>query len=312
MGDDVASIDCPVCGQCDAEPFAEAQDREYCTSEKVYVYRRCRQCRSVFIDPPPVDRLREIYPPNYYSYDADSRGKSWAQSLKEKLDARMFKKLLGRIPGDELAVLDVGGGCGWLLSLLRSVSSRVAETHELDFDESARAGAEAAGHVFHAARVEQFEPDRPFDLILMLNLIEHVADPGAVLAAMSRALSPQGLLLIKTPNVDTLDCRLFRRAYWAGLHCPRHFVLFTRESLIDLAQRNGLECVSARYTQGSSQWAGSIMASMASRGWITITSARPMHTHWLFIPLSVIAAAFDILRQPFAKTAQMFVTLKRA
>jgi 2-polyprenyl-3-methyl-5-hydroxy-6-metoxy-1,4-benzoquinol methylase len=109
-----------------------------------------------------------------------------------------------------LAALDVGGGAGWLLSTLRKVSPRVKATHEIDINDGARSAAESAGHLFHCCRVEEFTASRSFDLILLLNVIEHVTDPAAILSAMRKLLSPGGLMLIKTPNVNTLDCRIFR------------------------------------------------------------------------------------------------------
>ena len=121
----------------------------------------------------------------------------------------LFRQQLNRIPGDELSVLDVGGGSGWLLSLIREACPRVKQTHEVDLDETAGEQARALGHQFHAMRIEEFQSTRPFDLIVMLNLIEHVESPAAVLEAMRQLLSENGRLILKTPNFKTLDQRLF-------------------------------------------------------------------------------------------------------
>lgn len=300
---------CPVCGSGDARAFATARDVEYSTGDAVYEYFECGGCGAVYLADPPVDRLQEIYPGNYYSYRQDAKG--LLERIKRHLDAKLLRGMLDRIPGDALRVLDVGGGSGWLLSLTREVSPRVAETHEVDLDEGARGAAEAAGHTFHCTRIETFTSEKTFDLVLMLNLIEHVSDPRAVLEAMRRMLSPGGLILLKTPNTDTLDRRLFRRRYWGGLHAPRHWVLFTMPGLTRLAAECGLAVVEAKYTQGGPQWAMSIVGSLARRGLVRITKERPMVAHPLTAPLVAAGAAFDFLRMPFAPTAQMFVTLAR-
>jgi len=220
--------------------------------------------------------------------------------------------VLKQIPGDRLRVLDVGGGTGWLLSQVRGVSDRVAETHEVDIDETAREAAEAAGHVFHAKRVEEFGSSEKFDLILLLNLIEHVADPAAVLGSMTRLLSPDGMLLIKTPNTKTLDRHLFQHRNWGGFHCPRHFVLFTLDNFRKMAQRCGLDVVRAKYTQGAPQWTASIMAQLMRWKLVNVSAERPMYKHPLNTVLTGLTAAFDYLRLPFSRTTQMFLTLKRA
>jgi SAM-dependent methyltransferase len=305
------SPNCPVCHAAQATLFARSPDREYRTSADVFEYWHCAVCDVVFLNNPPVTRLREIYPANYYSYCMDSSRRSWLVSLKEYLDRRLFRQQLNRIPGDELSVLDVGGGSGWLLSLIREACPRVKQTHEVDLDETAGEQARALGHQFHAMRIEEFQSTRPFDLIVMLNLIEHVESPAAVLEAMRQLLSENGRLILKTPNFKTLDQRLFGDR-WGGLHSPRHWVLFTKESLIRLAERCGLRCVEASYTQGGSQWACSILGWLSERGWIRITADRPMWRHPLFQPVAALTAGFDLLRTPISRTAQMHLTFQRS
>ena len=301
---------CPVCGQEDTEEFARARDVEYRTSDEAFLYRRCRTCEAIFIDPAPVERLSEIYPKTYYSFRAVSGGRSLTQGIKEWLDGRLFRAILADVPGDRLRVLDVGGGTGWMLSVLRGVDQRIVSTYEVDLDESARPAAEAAGHVFHCMPVERFRSEELFDLVLMLNIIEHVADPGAVLRGIAGLLAPHGRVLIKTPNTDTVDRRLFRHRNWGGYHSPRHWVLFTADNLTGLARRCGLEPLWARYTQGAPQWAPSVLGLLAERGWLHVSVERPMYTHPLYNPTLALMAGVDFVRVPFAKTAQMFVLLK--
>ena len=220
-------IRCPVCDSERVQHLTWAWDSEYHTSDERFEYRRCMSCEVLFIDPMPFDRLSEIYPANYYSADPGNSDGSWVARLKLWLDGRIFQKILKGLSGNELRVLDLGGGSGWLLDVIAGLDKRVIETHEVDLDERSRSAAEKSGHVYHCTRVEDFEPPCRFDLVVMLNLIEHVADPGQVLRSVSSWLAPGARVLIKTPNVDTLDRRLFESRNWGGFHCPRHWVLFT-------------------------------------------------------------------------------------
>jgi SAM-dependent methyltransferase len=305
-----AGKQCPVCGSSQVDAFAHARDVEYYTSDKIYSYLLCGSCLSIFLESPPADRLGEIYPPNYYSYESAQQFTSFPDRVKAYLDARFFRKLLRLIPNDNLRVLDVGGGSGWLLSLIRAVSPRVKSTHEVDIQERARSAAEAAGHIYHCCRIEDFSSPDSYDLILLLNLIEHVVDPAAVLVAMRKLLSPHGLILIKTPNVDTLDCRLFRNHNWGGFHCPRHFVLFNRQSMIDLGQKCGLRVQKIIYTQGAPQWAASILGWLGLKGWVRISADHPLYKNRFYPYLCGLFAAFDLVRCPFMPTAQMFVVFQ--
>jgi 2-polyprenyl-6-hydroxyphenyl methylase/3-demethylubiquinone-9 3-methyltransferase len=51
---------------------------------------------------------------------------------------------------------------------------------------------------YRAADVQEL--DGQFDLVTSLEVIEHVADPGAFLQALARRLAPGGLLVLSTPN----------------------------------------------------------------------------------------------------------------
>jgi 2-polyprenyl-3-methyl-5-hydroxy-6-metoxy-1,4-benzoquinol methylase len=301
---------CPLCGKRETRFHAEAHDIEYCTSDESWTWHACDPCGVLFIDPMPVDRLGEIYPSNYYSYGAGKA--SMVQKIKETLDRRRFRGLLCAIPGKQLSVLDIGGGSGWLLDMVKGADARVTRTTVVDLDAGAAELARAKGHTFVQGRIEDAEFDGTFDFILMLNLIEHVSDPRAMLAKVRRLLKPGGQLFIKTPNYNSLDARLFRHRSWAGFHTPRHFVLFQRRSLEGLARECGLEPVSFSYTQGAPFWSVSLLEELRKLGLVKITAERPAVSHPLIPLLQAGSAAFDFLRRPFAPLSQMEMVLKSA
>jgi SAM-dependent methyltransferase len=145
----------------------------------------------------------------------------------------------------------------------------------------------------------------------MLNIVEHVENPLEILEKIHRLLSPHGRVLIKTPNYESLDARIFRHRNWAGFHCPRHWVIFTKESIYALVERANLRVVDFAYTQGAPFWAISMLSWMERRGWASITNMRPATYHALYPLFCAFFASFDFARKPFAKTSQMFVVLGR-
>jgi len=301
----------PVCLACSAtnsEHWATAHDIEYATTADEFAYLRCQTCGVLFIDPVPESRLSEIYPSNYYSYAAP--GSSPVHAIKALLDRRFFRTILQQIAGERLSVLDVGGGAGWELKALRESDARVNRTQVVDLDPGAQKLAETNGHGYFCGRIEEFQSEQRFDLIVLLNLIEHVRYPCDVMRKIRTLLAPGGLILVKTPNWEALDARLFRDASWAGLHCPRHWVLFTRRSFEKLARDAGLGVRSASYAQGAPFWAASSLAWLAARGLVRVSRARPVVYHPLFGLLAAVFAAFDYMRLPFAKTSQMFFILE--
>ena len=300
---------CLSCGSTDAEVWATAKDLEYKTSDDVFTLHRCRACGVLFIDPVPRHRLAEIYPPNYYSFVEQKSG--LVNSVKEFLDGRFFGKIFRSLPGETLNALDVGGGSGWQLNVLRKIEPRIALTQVVDIDPNAAGLARSNGHEYFCGKIEDFQTDKKFDLVLLLNLIEHVENPFAVLSKIRELLSPTGCILIKTPNYDALDARMFRNANWGGYHCPRHWVIFTRPSFTDLTLRAGLKVRSCSFTQGAPFWTTSVLFWLDKKGIASVTRSRPAMYHPLFYPLAGLFAAFDFARKPFSKTSQMFFVLGR-
>lgn len=299
---------CPACGRAGGEHYGRYGDEEYFTPGGPYDYWQCSGCDSLYLHPLPVQRLAEIYPDNYYSYGAEGGG--LLAGIKSRLDARWLRACLRRIHGAELSVLDVGGGRGWMLDLIRRLDPRVRCTQVVDLDERAGELARASGHAYSCVRVEAFDSPRTYDLILLLNLIEHVESPRVVLARLGRMLAPGGLMLVKTPNRDALDARLFRATYWAGLHVPRHWTVFHRESFERCVAGTGLEIERLSLTQGGPFWAASILAALRRRGLADISAARPAVAHPAYPVLAGLMAAFDYMRMPWTRTSQMFIVLR--
>ncbi len=169
--------------------------------------------------------------------------------------------------------------------------------------------AHANGHAFHLTTFETFETDERFDIILMLNIIEHVTDPMAVLHKAKKLLRPGGRLWIKTPNFDALDAHLFKNRSWGGYHAPRHFVLFTKDSLSRHCRAAGFSVVRCAYTQGAPFWTINIINELRNLGLCKVSAARPSVEHPLTPWLQIVFAAVDFLRMPFSKTSQVNILL---
>jgi 2-polyprenyl-3-methyl-5-hydroxy-6-metoxy-1,4-benzoquinol methylase len=300
---------CPVCKQQNISTWSVAKDYEYFSLEEEFTYYGCADCGTIFIHPVPVDQLKKIYPSNYYSFA--NKSKNIVVRLKEWLDKRFFKRILKQISSTEISVLDIGGGTGWMLDVLKKTDERINFTQIVDIDEKAKRVAEENGHAYFEGTIETFNSDQKFHLILMLNLIEHVADPLTVLQKVQSLLAPGGIIVIKTPNTDSWDARLYKKSYWGGLHCPRHWVIFSEKSFRQLLQSTTLKIKKLTYTQGAPFWAFSIIAALHRRKIVRISAQKPIIFHWLFAPISAVFAVFDFIRRPFAKTSQLFIILTK-
>jgi 2-polyprenyl-3-methyl-5-hydroxy-6-metoxy-1,4-benzoquinol methylase len=101
-------------------------------------------------------------------------------------------------------VLDAGCGTGYGAAMLAEAGA--AEVVGVDVAEAvveaarSRAGARLAFSRADLVRLP-FEAGS-FDVVTCFEVIEHVLDPVAVLAELARALAPDGVLAISSPNAD--------------------------------------------------------------------------------------------------------------
>lgn len=307
---------CPVCMGRLNEHLGTVQDVELQTSTDHYTYVQCIACDVVFLLQPPKNKLDLIYPDTYYSYSKSEVRSSFSETLiwwvKEKLDSLLIRKILKNLSFNELKVLDVGGGDGSSLDLVKKIDPRFTDGLVVDLDKGAKKIVENKGHRFLMSTIEKAEIKNKFHFILMLNLIEHVADPRSVLKKLHSITEQGGRILIKTPNTNSLNFRVFKRFYWGGYHAPRHFVLFNEKNFTKVCQEIGFSSIKITRTQGAPQWFASIWGTNVLFK-IRRNGTFPNRKFVDCIPSTALMsfAIFDYLFGFLWGTDQMFVVLEK-
>jgi 2-polyprenyl-6-hydroxyphenyl methylase / 3-demethylubiquinone-9 3-methyltransferase len=125
--------------------------------------------------------------------------------IREQALARFGRDPRARRPFEGLRLLDIGCGGGLLSEPMSRLGFEV-----LGVDASERNVAVAAAHAeqqglavaYRAATAEQLlaEGAGPFDVVLNMEVIEHVADPGAFLRDCLRLVRPGGMMILATLN----------------------------------------------------------------------------------------------------------------
>jgi len=188
-----------------------------------------------------------LYPPTYYTVNPnsplylhgfiyDSKIRRDIQRIRSFVDVRHLH-----------SIVDLGCGDAARLFLLRTIVPPDTECVGLDlrFQPAMVERAKAAGIRLVEGSESNLDMlrDAGHDLIIMSQILEHLRDPIAALERLRTKLAPEGVLLIETPHRGGLDYALFRRRYWGGYHLPRHFHLFTKDSLAQAAKRAGYRVV---------------------------------------------------------------------
>lgn len=175
--------------------------------------------------------------------------------------------------------LDVGCGSGRLMAALAGVGWSV-EGAEMDAEaaEAARRGTGLPVHVGSASSLGAGLD--PYDLVVMMHVLEHLPSPVEAMANLARLLAPGGRLVVVCPNPESLLARRFGAA-WYHWDAPRHLVVLPAGALARAGRRAGLELRSARTLhrwaadtwrhslarEGGTVPAGRAPRLAASRGW---------------------------------------------
>lgn len=271
-------VACPLCGAEESTLVATGTDYEYGTIDTECRVVRCGDCALEYLDPRPAESALEvIYPSNYYSFTGEDEGRglvAWLRGIWEKGKAKQYARHLR--PGAQ-RVLDLGCGSGRFLAMMRDAGPEGLELWGIDLDERAVEAARAQGFRAERSRIEDWEPGVRFDLIVMQQVIEHVADPLGVVRKLRELLAPGGVLVLETPNLAGWDYRWWRARLWGGYHFPRHWTFFTPATLRRLAEDAGLEFVEHEDLLSLSFWSWSVHHAMLVRRWpgFLVRAARP-------------------------------------
>ena len=129
-------------------------------------------------------------------------------------------------------LLEVGCARGDFLRVARSSFEVCGVEPNPDLARDARAEAPV-----HVGLLED-APWSGFDVVASFHVIEHVDSPRRLVAEMVRRLTPDGVLVIETPDIGSLPFRIWR-SRWRQL-IPEHYSFFDRQTLTRLLEDHGL------------------------------------------------------------------------
>lgn len=242
------NVVCLVCG--DTSPRLRYQITRFQVLE-------CTACRQIYLDPLPDeqeihDLFAELYATgggsvpelkSYYGfcYD-DSPSNPLVQLYESWLDKIEARHEPGRI-------LDVGSGTGLFLAIAKR---RGWDVYGIDGSvEATDYAREHFGLDLWTGEFEDFKSrGERFDVITGWDIIEHSRDPVSLLKAMRDCLSPNGSVVLSTPDqhsvLDVLAGAFYRLTGGRStralekFYIEQHFLYFTGATLGQAFERAGL------------------------------------------------------------------------
>jgi SAM-dependent methyltransferase len=304
---------CDQCGSVAHTEFARGRDYEIRTCRNEWIFVQCTECQLVRLHPrPAVSTLPVIYPPTYYAYQYESI--PWvARTAKAILDRRKLSGIVKSLERPVRRYADIGCGTGRYLHAMHAAGVPKDQIHGLELDADVIARLKAEGFQAHHDRVETCTAIAPasLDLATMFHVIEHVDSPAAVIGRVAEWMAPGGVLALETPNLDSMDARRFKDRWWGGYHIPRHWTLFTPETLQAMLRAHGFEPFAVRYQTGHSFWMYSYHHLLRYGPNPRPELAERFDPMRNVVPLAAFTA-WDLLRGAFgARTSAMLVLARR-
>lgn len=186
---------------------------------------RCAECGMVFL--PPRFVRTEAY--------QDAEDPVYVENPEERI-ANGHTLLALVPPGGRL--LEIGCACGFLLVAARERGFTV-EGVEVSRWSSEYARREYGLRVTTGTVASADLRAGEYDVVVMADVIEHLADPADAVRTVRSLLRPGGRIVLLTPDVGSLTARLAGRHWWGLL--DDHYFYFSRHTLRRLLEREGFE-----------------------------------------------------------------------
>ncbi|HIK26379.1 MAG: class I SAM-dependent methyltransferase [Thermosynechococcus sp. Uc] len=193
---------------------------------------KCQDCGFVFIEKvPSEEELKQYY--SIYSY-AEDRPVS-------PVTIKRYQKLLKEfeIYRNSNQILEIGCGKGDFLLEARKNYWEVQGT-ELS-ERGAQLCIDKGIKTHYGTLREDLFPSNYFDVIIAIEVIEHINNPRELIYQISRFLRRGGLFYCTTPNFNSIVRYILQEKY-SIIHYPEHLCYYTPKTLRELMVKNGFLC----------------------------------------------------------------------
>lgn len=190
---------------------------------------KCGRCGFVFMEKIPSETtLREYYATYAYQQEKNLSPitlKRYQELLQEFEPYRRNNR-----------ILEIGCGQG---DFLQEAQKNGWETHGTEFSAQAvEICRKRRIHVYHGKLHPHLFPPEYFDVIISIEVIEHINNPQEEMQYIASFLRKGGLFYCTTPNFNSV-LRYYLKENYSVIHYPEHLCYYTPTTLQFLFAQNG-------------------------------------------------------------------------
>ena len=233
-------VSCNLCGSPDHTILHRIPDLFLENDNEQFTLVKCERCGFVYQNPRPTQsEMGQYYPTDYEPYFTEDYS-NWISRFVYQYGIEKRYRIINSIKGRTRSgrLLDIGCSTGIFLNISRRHKSYEVWGTELSEHAAKIAQERYKLNVFQGTLEEANYPTNFFDVVTLWDVLEHLPDPSATLNEISRITKPLANLVLRVPNYDSFDAKLFGPS-WAGIDLPRHNYVFSKQSLTQLLSKKG-------------------------------------------------------------------------
>ncbi len=239
-------IACPLCGSSSDRLVLEARDLLFARPGR-YRLVQCEDCNLKYVNPRPTpEALNHHYPDQYYEIGIQDNAPSLLQPFIRAFSDGISKRRVGYLEGvvgriaRDARILDVGCGTNLLLNYIKR--ARGCEGVGLDFNPKVVQYVREKVNmpIVHGTLQDADFQQGQFDLVTMMEYLEHEPDSRSVLLQAHRVIRPNGHLALELPDIEGIPAKIFGSLWW-NLDLPRHLIFYTPTTLRQMLAECGFE-----------------------------------------------------------------------
>lgn len=235
------STPCWVCGSAETVLFRRSTIAEKMTADAVAITDanygvtaalfRCYSCG--FLQCPEIPDVLALY------QNMEDPGYALTAGPRA-LQARRLLRLVEQFCPAPARLLDVGAGIGLLVD---EAENRGFSTVGIEPSRWLAAKAKERGLEVVCGVLPHEDARGPFDVVCLIDVIEHVSNPVGLLRTIREVMAPDGKLVMVTPDVKSVLARLMGRHWWHFR--AAHIGYFDRSTLESACNSAGLKPIHA-------------------------------------------------------------------
>lgn len=230
MEDKTNKIICPLCGS----------NSELWGIKRSFNLYSCISCKLIFVNPLPDPT--SVYNQDYFlgasggfgyvDYDADKE--PMIPTFNKYLD------LLAKYGKPKGSIFDIGAATGFFLKIAQKRGYKVSGVEMSDHAASMarKDGIDVSSGDMMSMSIE----NQSFDVVTMLDVLEHMTEPFTELLEVKRILKSGGLLVVNAPNGQSILSKVLK-TNWHLVLPPEHLFYFSPKNLSQFMEKNGFETV---------------------------------------------------------------------